>query len=103
MVRRHGVTLLLGRRVRAIEPRGGLVHVEGEEPLAADAIVLATGARPCGRRWREPTIHACSRCATLDDSFELRRRVRTGGRVLVIGTGFIGCEIAGSLRWPASR
>jgi 3-phenylpropionate/trans-cinnamate dioxygenase ferredoxin reductase component len=34
---------------------------------------------------------------TLADSVALRERALASGRVIVIGTGFIGCEIAGSL------
>jgi len=93
----HEISPLLGRRATAIDPGAGLVHLEGAEPLAADAIVLATGSRPVRPHLPGMDDPRVLSVRTLEDSLELRGRVESGARVLVLGSGFIGCEIAGSL------
>ncbi len=99
---RHGVDLHLGVPVVAIEsPRGAstsrTVVLEDGRELAADAIVLATGSEPI----RPPVPGAEHEDALtmrrLSDSRAIAARVRDGGEAIVIGSGFIGCEVAGSL------
>ena len=69
---------------------------DGSE-LAYDGLVLATGvsARRLGLdapvQWRHVV-------RTLDDAESLRARLTTGPRVVVIGAGFIGCEVAATAR-----
>lgn len=103
----HDVTLLLGASVSAIDPAAGIVAVEGCEPLRADAIVLATGAEPL----REPIDGGddprVTTFRTVEDSLRLRRLAEPGrdrdAPVVVIGTGFIGCEVAASLALRGER
>lgn len=47
-LRSQGIRLLLGRSVRGFEKAGDALHVllEGEEPLAADMVLLALGVAP---------------------------------------------------------
>lgn len=74
----NGVELRLGEEV------GSLDEVD------ADAVVIATGARP------RPLGEAL-RLRTLDDSVELRRRALDAQTATVVGGGFIGCEVTASL------
>src|SRR5207245_6357019 len=60
------------------------------DDVQADAIVLATGARP-----RE--FPGASTFRTLDDSLALHERAGGAKTAVVIGGGFIGCEITASL------
>jgi 3-phenylpropionate/trans-cinnamate dioxygenase ferredoxin reductase component len=64
--------------------------VSSLDELGADTIVLATGARP-----RE--FPGASTFRWLDDSLGLRERARDADTAVVIGGGFIGCEITASL------
>jgi NADPH-dependent 2,4-dienoyl-CoA reductase/sulfur reductase-like enzyme len=92
----HEVELCLGRWTRAIDPQRGVVALADRE-LSADAIVLATGSEPIrpalpgAGHPRVLTIRA------LPDSQRLAEQIEPGQRVVVVGSGFIGCEIAGSL------
>src|SRR5207245_9613829 len=61
------------------------------DDVQADAIVLATGARP-----RE--FPGASTFRTLDDSLALRARAGGAKTAVVIGGGFIGCELTASLK-----
>src|SRR5215213_6554502 len=62
-----------------------------------DACVLATGSEPV----RLPVPGAADPeilvMRTLENSDRLRDRVGDGDRVVVVGSGFIGCEVAASL------
>ena len=74
----HGVELHLDYVIESLD------HVD------ADTIVLATGARP------RPLPGATS-FRTLDDSLALRAAAQDAETAVVIGGGFIGCEITASL------
>lgn len=64
--------------------------VDSIDDLGADTVVLATGARP-----RE--FPGASTFRMLDDSLALRERARHAESAVVVGGGFIGCEITASL------
>jgi 3-phenylpropionate/trans-cinnamate dioxygenase ferredoxin reductase component len=74
----NGVDLRVGESVSSLEE------------VRADTIVIATGARP-----RALGDALCLR--TIDDSLELRRRAETARTAVVVGGGFIGCEVTASL------
>jgi NADPH-dependent 2,4-dienoyl-CoA reductase/sulfur reductase-like enzyme len=93
----NDVGLRCGERVTAIDPAGGHVLLAGGKRLQADAIVLATGSEPVRPELPGLGDPAVLTMRTLDDSLALAERARRGGQIVVIGTGFIGCEIAGSL------
>ena len=80
------------------EPESVLIDVEGAEVRferldalpEADTVVIATGARP-----RE--LDGALQLRTFDDSVELHRRAESAKTAVVIGGGFIGCEVTASL------
>jgi NADPH-dependent 2,4-dienoyl-CoA reductase/sulfur reductase-like enzyme len=62
-----------------------------------DALVIATGAS--ARRLRgQPELDGIHLLRTLDDALALRAAFERGPRVLVVGAGFIGSEVAASAR-----
>ncbi|MGN6243635.1 MAG: NAD(P)/FAD-dependent oxidoreductase [Motilibacteraceae bacterium] len=79
-----GVQLRTG--VRATRLRPGVLETSAGE-LAFDGLVLAVGARPV------PVPHAVT-VRTLDDARALRSRLVAGARVVVVGAGWIGAEVA---------
>jgi NADPH-dependent 2,4-dienoyl-CoA reductase/sulfur reductase-like enzyme len=92
----HDINLHLGWEATAIDPGTGAVRVDGDT-LHADAIVLATGAEPS-----RPDLPGLDdpRVQTLrerPDSERIASQARPGARTVVLGTGFIGCELAASL------
>lgn len=68
----------------------------GEE-IAADGIVIATGARPREMPGTE-SIGGVYTLRTLDDCLALKAEFQTGPKVAVIGAGFIGAEVAATAR-----
>lgn len=77
------------------------VTLAGGDVLPFDGLVIATGLRP--RRLNlpgPPATPAAGRhvLRTLEDAARLRAELRPGTRVVVLGAGFIGCEVAATAR-----
>ena len=62
-------------------------------PLRADHVVIATGARAV----RPSAWSAARTLHTAADAEALRAALRPGGRLVVIGAGWIGAEVAGGV------
>ena len=94
----HAIELRTGVTVEHVDTAGAQVVLAGGERVAYDCLLLATGARP--RRLTLPGAELDGVCElrTLADSDALRERLRAGGRVAVVGGGWIGCEFAASAR-----
>jgi 3-phenylpropionate/trans-cinnamate dioxygenase ferredoxin reductase subunit len=71
--------------------------VVGGEDLVADLVVIATGARPRTLPGVGPMagVHLLR---TVDDAEALREALQPGVRLVVVGAGFIGSEVAGAAR-----
>lgn len=85
--------LLLDHRVTSLDVDASGVVVRGEgwdEP--ADAVLVATGARPVvPAGWDGVLV-----LRTLDDAARLRAALVPGARLVVAGAGWIGAEVASS-------
>lgn len=94
---------LIGGRVVSLEPEDRVGCLSGGRELSYEQCLLATGAEPT--RLPVPgSDHPRVRVIrTLDHLRELTAQLRGGGPVVVIGSGFIGCEIASSLRSRGHR
>lgn len=79
------VELLLGRTATGLRP--GVLETDRGD-LAFDGLVLATGAEPV----RLPGPGTVLR--THDDALALRARLRPGTRLVIVGAGWIGAEVA---------
>ncbi|HEY2317538.1 MAG TPA: FAD-dependent oxidoreductase [Solirubrobacteraceae bacterium] len=95
---RQGIELRLGSEVEAIDPHASTVTLDGGEQFAYDRLLLSTGAEP--RRLAVPgaDLDGVHYLRTFEDCDALRDRLATGGRVAVVGAGWIGSEFAASAR-----
>lgn len=93
--REQDVELRLGVRATALDPSGPAVTLEGGERLDADGVLLATGGRP--RRMPGKPSDRVLYLRAVDDADRLREVVGSG-RLVVVGAGFIGAEVAASAR-----
>ncbi|MFF7790926.1 FAD-dependent oxidoreductase [Streptomyces sp. NPDC007991] len=84
----------LGTRVTAARLAGRTVELHDGSVLSYDGLVVATGTRP--RRLRCPgPVEGRHTVRTIDDARVLRDALtRPSVRVVVVGAGFIGCEVA---------
>lgn len=94
----HGVGVLLGTRALRVLPGESAVELEGGERLGYDRLLLATGVR--NRRLPVPGagLAGVFDLRDLTTSERIRAAARPGCRAVVVGMGFIGCEVAASLR-----
>jgi 3-phenylpropionate/trans-cinnamate dioxygenase ferredoxin reductase subunit len=92
------IELVTGVTVTAIEPGESRVTLDDGRALRYDRLLLATGAAP--RRIPVPGagLDGVYYLRTLADCDLLRARLHAGGRVVVIGAGWIGSEFAASAR-----
>lgn len=82
----------LGSPATALDTGDRAVVLGDGERIVADGVVLATGARAKNLPWELPKgVHTLR---TLDDAVALREELVVGARLVVIGAGFIGSEIA---------
>jgi 3-phenylpropionate/trans-cinnamate dioxygenase ferredoxin reductase component len=92
------IELLAGVTVTAIDPGASRVTLDGGRALGYDRLLFTTGAEP--RRLRIPgaDLDGVYYLRTLADCDLLRARLAAGGRVAVVGAGWIGSEFAASAR-----
>ncbi len=92
------IELLRGREVTAVDPGARTATLSDGEALAWDRLLLATGSEP--RRLPIPgaELEGVHVLRTLDDCDRLRDVIAAGGRLVVIGAGWIGAEAAASAR-----
>ena len=72
----------------------------GEERLAFDGMVIATGCRPrtLPNAPQPGEVEGLHVLRTVDDCLALRRDLESRPTVAVVGAGFIGCEVAATCR-----
>jgi len=92
-----GVDLRLGETAVGVDLEGRSVILAGGAAVGYDALVVATGVRPRRLPGTEGLrgVHALR---TMEDAVTLKDRLRPGGRLVVVGAGFIGAEAAASAR-----
>jgi NADPH-dependent 2,4-dienoyl-CoA reductase/sulfur reductase-like enzyme len=93
----HDVDLRLGVRATELSPGERRVSLSDGSRLRYAGLLIATGSRP--RRLRG--LDGCDNVSylrTLDDALRLRGAIAGGGRLVVIGAGFVGQEVAATAR-----
>lgn len=94
----QGIELLTGRAVVSLDTQKKTVALEGGETIGFDRALLATGGSP--RKLPIPGADG-SGCYMLRSSGDARAIVAAASQwtsVVLIGAGFIGLELAGSLK-----
>ncbi|MBO0686931.1 MAG: NAD(P)/FAD-dependent oxidoreductase, partial [Candidatus Dormibacteraeota bacterium] len=92
-----GIEWLGGRTAVAGSRRNRSITLDDGRELRFDVLVLATGGTP---RWPEgvPRLDNVLALRTLDDGVALGEALARSRRLLVMGAGFIGAEVAASAR-----
>lgn len=86
------VEWMLGRSATALNTRDKAVVLDDGQRISTDGVVVATGAR--ARRLDATTPAGVHTLRTLDDARALQKELVPGARLVIIGAGFIGAEIA---------
>lgn len=89
--------LHFGRRATRLDVAARRVHLDDATQIAFDGLVIATGASP-RLLPNQPKIDGVFTLRTLDDALAIRTMLDEQPRVVVVGGGFIGAEVAASCR-----
>ena len=92
------IELRLETRVEAINRTARTVGLESGETIAYDRLLIVTGGRVRRLDCPGTELEGLHYVRAIPDTLALRPALRDGARVVVIGGGFIGLEVAASAR-----
>lgn len=94
----NGVELRTGVTVQGVDTNLKQVALEGGGTLDYDTLLLCTGGR--NRQFRVPgaNLPGVHQLRTIAECEAIRRDAQPGARAVIVGMGFIGSEVAASLR-----
>jgi 3-phenylpropionate/trans-cinnamate dioxygenase ferredoxin reductase subunit len=84
--------------VQSIAAGDRAIVVSGGERIGFDRLLIATGAEPRRLPVDGADLEGVHLLRTIEDSNAIRAACESGGRLVVIGGGWIGCEVAASAR-----
>ena len=93
----NDITLRLGNAATALDTAAQTLTLADGSVLGYDELVIATGLVP--RRIPSlPDLEGIRVLRSYDEAMALREHAGRARRAVVVGAGFIGCEVAASLR-----
>src|SRR5215212_8596903 len=94
----HQIVLRTGYEVEALDLAGSEIQIAGGERMGFDRLLLATGAEPRRLPVEGADLDGVLYLRTTADSDAIRERIDSGGRLVTIGAGWIGAEVAASAK-----
>ena len=95
----NGVEVLLGERAVRLDLAARRIELSGGTPLDFDALLLATGGVNRVLPVAGWTLDGVIGLRTVEDADRIRDLATPGSHAVIVGAGFIGCEVAASLRY----
>ena len=93
----NDITVRLGNGVRSVDAAAQTVTLADGDEVAYEELIIATGLVP--RTIPSfPDLEGIRVLRSLEESIALREHAGSAGQAVVVGAGFIGCEVAASLR-----
>jgi 3-phenylpropionate/trans-cinnamate dioxygenase ferredoxin reductase subunit len=94
----EGVEIRLGARVTALDPADRTVTLSGGEAIAFDRCLIATGVRNRPLPVPGADLDGVVQLRTIAECDRIRAAAIDASHVVLVGMGFIGAEVAASLR-----
>ena len=94
----HGIQTMFGTRATRIDPSARVVELEDHRRVSFDALLIATGGRNRTVSIPGVDLDGIYSLRTVQDADRIRAEMIAGRRAVVVGMGFIGSEVAASLR-----
>ena len=92
------VNWVLGTRAESADLDHRTVTDSNGQVHPYSALIIATGLRPKRLQVSNSELAGRHAVRTLDDAIALRAALEPGARVVILGAGFIGCEVAATAR-----
>jgi NADPH-dependent 2,4-dienoyl-CoA reductase/sulfur reductase-like enzyme len=92
------VNWVLGTRAESADLDHRTVTDSNGQVHPYSALIIATGLRPKRLQVSNSELAGRHAVRTLDDAIALRAALVPGARVVILGAGFIGCEVAATAR-----
>jgi NADPH-dependent 2,4-dienoyl-CoA reductase/sulfur reductase-like enzyme len=93
----NDIALRLGTAAQSLDTAARTLTLTDGTVLEYDEVVIATGLVP-KRIPSFPDLPGIRVLRSFDDAMELREHAGSARRAVIVGAGFIGCEVAASLR-----
>jgi NADPH-dependent 2,4-dienoyl-CoA reductase/sulfur reductase-like enzyme len=93
-----GAELRLGVTAVGLDLGERVVALDDGTTVRFDGLIIATGSRPRQLALDGSELAGVHTLRTADDALAIAAAVRGGARVAIVGAGFIGCEVASSVR-----
>jgi 3-phenylpropionate/trans-cinnamate dioxygenase ferredoxin reductase component len=90
----QGIELRTGVHVTGIDRSAGRLRLDGGASIAYDKLLLATGSRPRTLSVPGEELAGIHYLRTIDDASRLRSALKPGCRLVVVGAGYLGLEVA---------
>ena len=94
----NDITVLLGNGARSVDTAAQTVTLADGSELGYDELIIATGLVPKTHSVVPGSATGIHVLRSFDESLALREQAGSARQAVVVGAGFIGCEVAASLR-----
>lgn len=91
-----GIELRMGAKAIGLDLERRLVILESGQEVAYDNLVIATGVRARPSPW--DAAGGICLLRTLNDALTLKERISQARKLVIVGAGFIGAEVASTAR-----
>ena len=92
----NDIALVLGTAAQSLDTAARTVTLTDDRVLDNDELVIATGLEP--KRIPSLDLAGVRVLRSFDEALALREHATSARRAVIVGAGFIGCEVAASLR-----
>lgn len=90
------ILLIKNRRVQSIQPKTQSVQLDNGEQLNYRCLVLCTGSRPRPLPIKGAELNNVFSLRNIDDALAITAALPAQSRLIIIGAGYIGLELAAS-------
>lgn len=94
----HRIDARFGVAATRVDPAARTVDLASGRPIHYDKLLIATGARNRPLPVPGHDLANIFSLRSVEDADAIREQIAPGRRAAVVGMGFIGCEVAASLR-----
>lgn len=94
----HGIELLRGRRAVTLDPTFRQLNLDDGTNLTFGALLIATGAAPRHLGSTPVSLPGVHYLRNAEDADAIRTAAASANKIAVIGGGWVGSEVAASLR-----